>query len=92
MAPPRSTATTGPPVDRLAADRRGTTGPRLVLAHGFTQTRGAWGPVADDLANDHRLVLVDLPGHGGSSGVAADLPRGARLLADAGGAGSYLGY
>ncbi len=79
-------------MDRLAADRRGTTGPRLVLAHGFTQTRGAWGPVADDLANDHRLVLVDLPGHGGSSGVAADLPRGARLLADAGGAGSYLGY
>lgn len=64
----------------------------LVLAHGFTQTRGAWGALAADLATDHRLVLVDLPGHGGSTGVDADLLTGADLLATAGGAGSYLGY
>ncbi len=63
-----------------------------MLAHGFTQTRDAWGPLADDLLADHRLVLVDLPGHGGSADVAVDLVAGADLLAQAGGSGSYLGY
>jgi 2-succinyl-6-hydroxy-2,4-cyclohexadiene-1-carboxylate synthase len=67
-------------------------GPRLVLAHGFTQTGGIWGPMADDLAADHQVVAVDLPGHGGSAGVRADLTAGARLLTDVGGFGDYLGY
>jgi 2-succinyl-6-hydroxy-2,4-cyclohexadiene-1-carboxylate synthase len=64
----------------------------LVLAHGFTQTRRAWGSLAADLATDHRLVLVDLPGHGGSAGTAADLVAGADLLAAVGGPAAYLGY
>jgi 2-succinyl-6-hydroxy-2,4-cyclohexadiene-1-carboxylate synthase len=67
-------------------------GPRLVLAHGFTQTGLVWGGLAEDLAVDHELVLVDLPGHGGSSDVRADLWQGAALLGDAGGPGDYLGY
>ena len=67
-------------------------GPRLVLVHGFTQTARCWGAFADDLARDHELVLVDAPGHGGSSRVAADLPGGAELLGRAGGHGTYLGY
>lgn len=67
-------------------------GDRLVLVHGFTQTGRCWGPVADDLARDHELVLVDAPGHGRSAAVRADLDRGARLLGEAGGSATYLGY
>lgn len=67
-------------------------GARLVLVHGFTQTARCWGPLPDDLAADHELVLVDAPGHGGSSSVAADLVTGGRLIAEAGGPGTYLGY
>ena len=33
-------------------------GPRVVLVHGFTQTRRSWGPVAVDLARDHEVVRV----------------------------------
>lgn len=75
----------------LHADRLGA-GPRLVLVHGFTQTRRCWGAVAEDLATDHELVLVDAPGHGRSAAVDADLVEGGRLLAAAGGPGTYLGY
>ena len=67
-------------------------GHRVVLAHGFTQTGRVWGGLAEDLAADHELVLVDLPGHGGSSEVRADLRQGATLLGAAGGPGDYLGY
>ncbi len=76
---------------RLACSRRGS-GPDVVLAHGFTMTGRAWGPFADDLASDHRLTLVDLPGHGGSSQVACGLVEGARLLGEAGGRAAYVGY
>jgi len=65
---------------------------RLVLVHGFTQTCGCWGPFVDDLGRDHELVLVDAPGHGGSTDVDADLPTGALLLGEAGGPATYLGY
>jgi 2-succinyl-6-hydroxy-2,4-cyclohexadiene-1-carboxylate synthase len=68
------------------------TADRLVLVHGFTQTGRCWGPFADDLARDHEVVLVDAPGHGGSAGIAADLPTGALLLADTGGPATYVGY
>jgi 2-succinyl-6-hydroxy-2,4-cyclohexadiene-1-carboxylate synthase len=67
-------------------------GPRIVLVHGFTQTQACWGPVGDDLASDHEVVRLDAPGHGGSSGVRADLPGGADLIADAGGPATYVGY
>jgi 2-succinyl-6-hydroxy-2,4-cyclohexadiene-1-carboxylate synthase len=79
------------PAVRLHAETTGT-GARLVLAHGFTQTGRIWGPMAENLARDHQVISVDLPGHGGSSDVRADLPTGARLLADVGGSGTYLGY
>ena len=64
----------------------------VVLVHGFTQTGRCWGPFADDLARDHRLVLVDAPGHGGSARVEADLPTAAELIGAVGGPGTYLGY
>lgn len=70
----------------------GEHGPRVVLVHGFTQTHVSWMAVAIDLDGDHRVVAVDLPGHGGSSEVHADLPLAARLLGDAGGPATYVGY
>lgn len=88
--------TDGPHDDLLAHERLGpATGRRLVLVHGFTQTRACWPGVAEDLAADHDLVLVDAPGHGGSvtpALAAADLPAGAAALGRTGGRATYLGY
>ncbi len=68
------------------------TGPRLVFAHGFTQTWRSWLPVAEQFVDDHEVVLVDMPGHGHSSHVRADLRLGADLLANVGGFATYIGY
>ena len=57
-------------------------GTPIVLLHGFTQTGRLWGEFGRILARTHRLVLVDLPGHGGSSAVAVDLRDGAELVAE----------
>jgi 2-succinyl-6-hydroxy-2,4-cyclohexadiene-1-carboxylate synthase len=67
-------------------------GPPVVLAHGFTQTRRVWGSLETRLAAHHRVLLVDMPGHGRSDPVRATLPEGAGLLAAAGGRATYLGY
>jgi 2-succinyl-6-hydroxy-2,4-cyclohexadiene-1-carboxylate synthase len=67
-------------------------GPRLVLVHGFAQNRNCWGPIAPGLAQDHEVVRVDAPGHGRSSQLYAGLRTGARLIADQGGAATYIGY
>lgn len=75
----------------LHSERAGA-GPRLVLVHGFTQTSRCWGPLAGDLARTHEVVGVDLPGHGGSGGLQADLPEAAALVGEAGGRAIYLGY
>jgi 2-succinyl-6-hydroxy-2,4-cyclohexadiene-1-carboxylate synthase len=76
----------------LHAERLGA-GPRLVLVHGFTQTGRSWRPVAEDLARDHEVVLLDAPGHGGSADVAVGLADGAGLLAEAAdGPGAWIGY
>ena len=39
-------------------------GPTVVLVHGLGSEADDWLPVARDLARDHRVVLVELPGHG----------------------------
>jgi len=81
---------TGP----LAAERLGLPGnPRVVLVHGFTQTANSWKPIAEQLATHGvEVVVVDLPGHGGSAGVRADLRRTADMIASVGGRGTYVGY
>ena len=66
----------------LHVEVRGS-GPPLVLLHGFTQTGRLWGPFGDVLAETHTLVAVDLPGHGDSGSVRADLPATAGLVAEA---------
>jgi 2-succinyl-6-hydroxy-2,4-cyclohexadiene-1-carboxylate synthase len=45
----------------------------LVVLHGFTQGANAWGPFGDLLAQNHRVLAIDLPGHGGSADIEADL-------------------
>ena len=65
--------------------------PPLVLAHGFTQSGRAWGPLPGLLGDQRRIIAVDLAGHGNSP-VARDLPEAAHRLGRDGGWGSYLGY
>jgi 2-succinyl-6-hydroxy-2,4-cyclohexadiene-1-carboxylate synthase len=64
----------------------------VVLVHGFTQTGRSWRPIAEALATDHEVVLVDAPGHGGSSDVAVGVELAADLLAGQLGRASYVGY
>lgn len=49
----------------LACERHGR-GEPLVLVHGLMHRRQAWYPVLDELAACREVILVDLPGHGGS--------------------------
>lgn len=83
-----------PPADllpHLHADTCGA-GPRLVLVHGFTQTRRCWGALPAVFQRDHQLLCVDLPGHGRSPAPARDLPDAARRLGATAGQAIYLGY
>jgi pimeloyl-ACP methyl ester carboxylesterase len=41
-------------------------GPSLVLVHGITECRRSWDPLIERLGADHRVVAVDLRGHGES--------------------------
>lgn len=76
----------------LHAERRGA-GERLVFVHGFTQTGRSWRSIADHFAaHGHECVVVDLPGHGDSGAVRADLRRTADLLATTTGRATYVGY
>ena len=58
----------------LAWSERGS-GPPVLLVHGFGGSGRAWGEtVLDALAGRHRVLVVDLPGHG-ASGDPADERR-----------------
>lgn len=39
-------------------------GPTIVLVHGLGSDASRWLPVARELAPNHRVVLIELPGHG----------------------------
>jgi len=41
-------------------------GSPIVLLHGFTESMRVFDAVADDLGRDHRVIGIDLLGHGGS--------------------------
>jgi 2-succinyl-6-hydroxy-2,4-cyclohexadiene-1-carboxylate synthase len=75
----------------LHVERLGS-GPVVALVHGFTQTGRSWAVIAEDLADDHEVALVDAPGHGGSADVHADLVDGAALVAEAVGPALWVGY
>ena len=42
-------------------------GPPLLLLHGFTGSTETWSPLVPHFADLHRVIAVDLPGHGRSS-------------------------
>jgi pimeloyl-ACP methyl ester carboxylesterase len=60
---------------RLRAVRAGHGNPTLVLLHGYGESLTTWRAVLDRLAEDHRVIAVDLPGFGGS-----DKPEGPYTL------------
>jgi len=51
-------------------------GPAMLLLHGFLENRKMWMPFVPELSKKHRLILIDLPGHGKS-----DVLKGAQTLA-----------
>jgi 2-succinyl-6-hydroxy-2,4-cyclohexadiene-1-carboxylate synthase len=95
MTDPRAHAAAEPSAadDRsLATDVHGS-GRRVVLVHGFTQSKSSWGAIADQLGKLYEVVAIDLPDHGDSGGVhASSLEDAADLLGRAGGRASYVGY
>ena len=42
------------------------TGSDVVLVHGITESAASWDPVTDRLRGDHRVITLDLRGHGES--------------------------
>ena len=78
----------------LAAQHLGDEGLRTVaFLHGFTQTGNSWKPIAERLVDrGFRCVLLDLPGHGDSGDVVADLPTSADLAAATVGPAAWVGY
>jgi 2-succinyl-6-hydroxy-2,4-cyclohexadiene-1-carboxylate synthase len=65
---------------------------RIVLVHGFTQTTTTWDDVASQLVDDAEVVRVDLPGHGGSSGLRLSFEETAAAIGATGGRATYVGY
>jgi pimeloyl-ACP methyl ester carboxylesterase len=60
----------------LHFERRGAGAP-LLMVHGLGGSLRSWDPVALALEQSRELILIDLPGHGGS----AALPRGQTVSA-----------
>jgi 2-succinyl-6-hydroxy-2,4-cyclohexadiene-1-carboxylate synthase len=76
----------------LAARVHGT-GPRIVFVHGFTQTGSSMVDLGERVASlGFQAAVVDLPGHGESGGIRADLRTTATLVADTTGPATYVGY
>ena len=61
-------------IGSVAFERCGA-GERLLLIHGTGGSRAHWRPLVDLLAPHRELVLVDLPGHGGSDPPPAGIPH-----------------
>ena len=74
------------------AVRRSGSGRRLVLVHGFTQSSESWRRIGDALSVRYEVLAPDLPGHGRSSDPEGGLDEAGRLLGEAGGRGTYVGY
>lgn len=60
-----SAALAGKPAP-LAVQELGSGSPAIVLVHSIGGDRGDWSAVAPKLAAHHRVLLVELPGHGQS--------------------------
>ncbi|NNH74423.1 alpha/beta fold hydrolase [Nocardia uniformis] len=60
--------------------RRTGRGEPVLLLHGFVLTWQSWEPIIEDLARDHEVLALTLPGHWG--GPAAQRPATISALAD----------
>lgn len=58
-------------------------GPPIVLAHSLLADRTSFEPLAELLAATHRVIMLDLPGFGGSHPVTGGLEAVADRMADA---------
>jgi pimeloyl-ACP methyl ester carboxylesterase len=58
-------------------------GPAIVMIHGFGAAIDWWDEIAPALATDHRVIRIDLIGHGGTAAPASGytIPRQAELVA-----------
>jgi N-formylmaleamate deformylase len=57
---------------RLHYTRTGGEKPPVVLAHGVTDSGLCWSPLAEELASDYNLIMVDARGHGYSDAPASN--------------------
>ena len=76
-------------VEERSIDGGGT--PQVFL-HGFTQTSRSWDPYVALLDQSTPMLRVDMPGHGRSTHIRADLPATADLIAAQCGLADYIGY
>ncbi|MDB5627456.1 MAG: alpha/beta hydrolase fold protein [Tardiphaga sp.] len=61
-------AVTGARLNVLDSGPRDATGPAIVMIHGATSNLGSMRvPIGDRLAQTHRVILIDRPGHGWST-------------------------
>lgn len=74
-------ATTTTPDGTIMAFEVTGEGDPLVLLHGITECRQVWDPLVPALAQEHAVVAVDLPGHGGSGRGGLDLASMAAAVA-----------
>jgi pimeloyl-ACP methyl ester carboxylesterase len=86
--PPRGkrTEVAGASLNVVDLGQRDASGPPIVLLHGASSNLEAMRPLAERLANHHRVILIDRPGHGWSSRerVTDSTPDvQARMIADA---------
>ena len=65
---------------------------RLVLLHGFTQTRISWNSFIDQLDAKRSVCRIDAPGHGLSPALDEPIDSVARKVVQSGGPGTYVGY
>ncbi|WP_447034995.1 alpha/beta fold hydrolase [Streptomyces sp. DSM 118878] len=67
----------------LHAHEFGGVGPQLVLLHGFGRSLADWETAAAPLTTDHRVLGLDLPGHGRSPDVSPwTMSTAVQLIAD----------
>jgi 2-succinyl-6-hydroxy-2,4-cyclohexadiene-1-carboxylate synthase len=79
--------------DRTLASAVRGSGKRIVLVHGFTQSKSSWRPIVDQLDKLYEVVAIDLPDHGHSGEIhASSLDDAAELLGRTGGRANYVGY
>lgn len=69
------------PARHIHAEHYGQ-GPRLILLHGWTMRASVMAPLAGLLADGFSVLVPDLPGHGATTGYAADLPGAVAMLDD----------